>query len=36
MKESTMTEGFALGGGWLLFAAALGLLGFFLLRRDRR
>ena len=31
-----MTEGFALGGGWLLLVAALGLLGYLLLRRGDR
>lgn len=30
-----MTEGFALGFGWLLFALALGTLGWFLLRVRR-
>jgi hypothetical protein len=30
-----MTEGFALGFGWLLYAAMLVALSFFLLRRPR-
>jgi hypothetical protein len=29
-----MTEGFALGGGWLIFAALLMLLAWFLLREH--
>jgi hypothetical protein len=30
-----MTEGFALAGGWLIFAVLLMLLGWFLLREHR-
>ena len=30
-----MTEGFALGLGWVLFLALLGLLAYFLLRDQR-
>lgn len=30
-----MTEGFALGFGWLLFLTALGVLAWFLLGRRR-
>lgn len=31
-----MTEGFALGLGWLIFLALLGALAFFLLREQER
>jgi len=34
-KFIAMTEGFALGFGWLLFAVALSLLAWFLLRSRR-
>jgi len=30
-----MTEGFALGGGWLIYAAALGYLAWRVLRGTR-
>jgi hypothetical protein len=35
MRRSSVTEGFALGFGWLMFLALLGLLSYFVLRHPR-
>ena len=34
--RTSMTDGLALAGGWLLFLLLLGVLAYFLLREQRR